>query len=96
MFISIRSYIGCRNIHELSRLARTRLLPVIRELEGFKTFMLIELDDDTAATMTVFATREQAEAANGIIQGVIRTEFGTLAPNPPEVLVGQVLWETRW
>lgn len=94
--VSIRTHIGCRNIDELNRRARMRLLPVIRELEGFRSIKLIKLDNETVAFVLMFSTLDLMEAANRTIQEMVRTECGRFAPNPPEVLLGHVLWEVRW
>jgi hypothetical protein len=94
--ISIQTHIGCPNVKELNRRSRTRLLPVIRELAGFKSFALAKLDDDTVTFIIMFTTQKQLEAASQKLNAMIRAELDRLAPNPPEVLLGDVLWETRW
>jgi hypothetical protein len=96
MIISIRTHIGCRNIAELNRRARAKLLPVIRELAGFKSIKLVKLDEDTVSFVIMFEEREQAEVANEQVQKIIQTELAELLPAPAEVLLGDVLWETRW
>ena len=96
MIISIRTYVGCPNIAELNRRARAKLLPVIRELAGFQSIKLVKHDEDTVSFITTFAAREQAEAANKQVQKIIQIEFAQLVPTPAEVLLGDVLWETRW
>jgi hypothetical protein len=96
MVISIRTHIGCRNINGLARRARTQLLPIIRELEGFKSLKLVKVDEDTVAIIIVFQTRAQVEAANEEVQNIVRTKLAQYAPNPPEVMLGDILWETRW
>ena len=96
MIISIRTYVGCPNIAELNRRARAKLLPVISELAGFQYIKLVELDENTVSFITTFEAREQAEAANKQVQKIIQTELAQLVPTPAEVLLGDVLWETRW
>ena len=96
MIISIRTHIGCRNIAELNRRARAKLLPVIRELAGFESIKLIKFGEDTVSFIITFAEREQAEVANEQVQKIIQTELAELVPAPAEVLLGDVLWETRW
>jgi hypothetical protein len=96
MIISIRTYVGCPNIAELNRRARAKLLPVIRELDGFQSIKLVELNESTISFITTFAAREQAVAANTQVQKIVQTEFAQLVPTPAEVLLGDVLWETRW
>jgi hypothetical protein len=44
----------------------------------------------------MFEEREQAEVANEQVQKIIQTELAELVPAPAEVLLGDVLWETRW
>jgi hypothetical protein len=94
--ISIQTHIGCRNIRELSRRTRTRLLPVIRELAGFKSFKLVQTDDDSVTFIMMFSDQKQLDAANQKLAEMVRAELARLAPNPPEIVVGNVLWETRW
>ena len=96
MIISIRTYVGCPNIAELNRRARAKLLPVIRELAGFQSIKLVELGENTVSFITTFEGRELAEAANKQVQKIIQTELAQLVPTPAEVLLGDVLWETRW
>jgi hypothetical protein len=87
---------GCRNVKGLSRGLRTKLLPVIRELEGFKSFELIQFDESTVAFVVMFETPEQLETASAKTQAIVRAQLTRFIPNPPDVLVGDVLWETRW
>jgi hypothetical protein len=94
--ISIQTYIGCRNISELNRRLQAKLLPIIRELEGFKSMKLIKLDDETVTFIIMFSTLDQLEAANHTVREIVIAELRRFAPNPPEVLLGDVLWEVRW
>ncbi len=57
---------------------------------------LIKIDDETVTLMIMFSTLDQLEAARQTLHELVITELGRFASNPPEVLLGDVLWEVRW
>jgi hypothetical protein len=91
MFIAIRKYEGTINIAEINRLAETDLIPALKAQPGFVSYHLASVAADAIVSVSIFATRQQAEPANQIAQGVVRKVSAGLMPNPPTVIMGEVL-----
>lgn len=95
MFVTIRKYTGCGDQSEIARLTTTQLLPVLRQVPGFQSFVGVDLGDHSILSIGVFDSREAAELANERARAVVGKSLAPLLPNPPEVMVGQVFAEAR-
>ena len=95
MFVSVRTYNDCPDVPALTRRVKKVLVSKIQEMKGFHSYTIVDLGEGTAMSISVFATRANAEAANKKVRALVTEGFLDLAPNPPTVVVGKLLSETR-
>jgi hypothetical protein len=92
MYVTIRKYPVCKDIAEASRIAVTDVLPALRTIAGFRSYLTVDTGNGTAATIGVFDSKEAAENGNQLARTVVmNTALKDLVPNPPETIMGEVL-----
>jgi hypothetical protein len=55
----------------------------------------VDSGDDTATSISVFDTREQAKDATDRAWDIVLRTMSDLLPNAPEVMIGEILSEDR-
>lgn len=91
MFASIRKYHGVEDADEASiRIHANGLSDLLRSLPGFKGYYALDCGGGVAITISLYETREAAEASNQLAAEWVKTELGPMLPNPPEILVGEL------
>ena len=94
MYVTIRKYPGCGDVQEINRVAMAELLPMLRTITGFRSYVIVDTGNNTGASIGMFDSKEAAENANQQARAVVqRTALKGLLPNPPEITVGEVLGE---
>ncbi len=94
MYATIRKYPGCKDVKEVNRVAMAELLPVLRQVAGFHSYVIVDTGNGSIASIGMFDTQAAADAANQRAREVVgRTSMKTLLPNAPEITVGEVLGE---
>ena len=93
MFIAIRKYAGCKDVREVNRRVVASLIPSLREFPGYQSYSIVDFGNNTATSISVFDTREQAEDATQRVWDIVQRTLSDLLPNPPEVTIGEVLSE---
>jgi hypothetical protein len=91
MFICIRKYDGVGDVAEINRIAQAELFPLFSKQAGFVSYSIVNLGNGSAASVSVFDTRPQVDAANASIPEIVQRLFKNLLPNPPTITVGEVL-----
>lgn len=92
MYVTIRKYPGCKDAKEVNRVAMAELLPVLRKVAGFRSYVIVDTGNGSVASIGMFDSQAAAEAANQRAREVVgRTSSSGLLPNPPEITVGEVL-----
>ena len=96
MHITIRKYAGCGDMKEVNRIAMAELAPVLRKVAGFHSYVVVDMGNGVGASIGIFANKAAAEAGNQRAREVVgKTKLHELLPNPPEIIMGEVLSETR-
>src|SRR4051812_36309063 len=95
MFCSIRQYESCVDVDELKRRVEQELLPTIRDMNGYRSYVIIESDEGDVASISMFDTHEQAEEANDQVSEIVQKNLLDLLPEAPTVMVGEVIVENR-
>ena len=96
MFCAIRLYQNCTDIKELKKRIEEELLPAIRDMEGYRSYMVVDCgDDDEVASISLFDTQQQAEQANDQVRQIVQSSLADLVPESPVVSVGEVIIENR-
>jgi hypothetical protein len=92
MHASIRLYRGMRDFAEAARKVEAGLVPILKEVPGFRGYYAIACEDGVAIAVSLFDDAEGARLSNerGAAWGK-----ANLAPltdgRPPELLAGRVL-----
>ena len=97
MFVTIRKYTGCTDVKEVNRIAHAELLPVLRKVPGFRSYVTVDSGNHTLVSIGIFDSKPSAEAANQRAREIVQKNpaYMKLLPNPPELTVGEVLGEAK-
>ncbi len=92
MFVAIRKYHVRRgSAAEWAQRVETGFVPLMRELEGFQGYYLLNGGQDVLITISMFDSADAALASNAKAADWVRHNVLELARGMPEVMVGDVL-----
>ena len=94
MYATIRRYEGIDQARtdELTKKVGETLIPRLSKVDGFRGYYLIEARDGVMSSVNFFENLEQADESTRIASNWVRDEkLETVLPNPPEVMVGEVI-----
>ncbi len=97
MFTSIRKYTVRRgSVPELALRVRDGFLPLMRQIDGFKGYYLLDGGPDVLITVSIFESAAAALASNEKAAAWVRDNVLEFTRGMPDVMVGNVLvCETR-
>lgn len=81
MFASIRKYEGIGEVSEVALAAKEQIFPLFEKLPGFVSYTLVDTDDKSVTSLTIFETREQLEAANTAMRELVRQVLSHIMPS---------------
>jgi hypothetical protein len=92
MFASIRKYsLRRRSAEELARRVREGFVPLMRHMQGFRGYYLLDGGPDVLITISMFDNADAAFASNEIAADWVRDNFLEFVKGMPEVMVGHAL-----
>jgi heme-degrading monooxygenase HmoA len=92
MFISIRRYNVRRgSAEELARRVRETFVPLMRQMEGFRGYYLLDGGPDVLITISMFESADEAFASNETAADWVRENVLEFTKGLPEVMVGDAL-----
>jgi hypothetical protein len=94
MHATIRRYEGIdqNRSDELVKKIGESLVPRLSKLPGFNGYYLIEADNGVMSSFGFFDTSAQADESTRVAATWVREEkLETALPNPPKIMVGEVL-----
>jgi hypothetical protein len=92
MHTAIRQYqVDPGSVDEITRGVNEGLLPLIKDVSGFKAYYALDAGGGRIASVSVFEDRAGAEESSRVAADWIRQNMASLFPNPPEVLQGEVV-----
>ena len=93
MYTTIRRYtLPNRNaVEEVARRATEGFAPLLREAPGFVSWSLVYAGGDALLAISTFEEQRAASASTRQAAAWVREHLADLLPDPPEVLVGEVL-----
>ena len=92
MFISIRRYNVRRDsAKELARRVQKGFVPVMRQLQGFRSYYLLDGGPDVLITISMFESADEAFASNETAADWVRENVLEFTKGLPEVMVGDAL-----
>ena len=91
MHAAVRMYqVDPDKVDEFKRLVNETFMPIIEGAPGFRAYYALDAGGGRIASVSVFDGRAGAEASTKMASENIRKNMASLAPNPPEVLEGEV------
>jgi hypothetical protein len=91
MFAMIRRYEGVGTIEVIALAAKEQFFPLFEKLPGFVSYTLVDTCDNAVMSVTIFKTREQAEAAGVAIRDLVQRILSHAVPNPATIVIGRVM-----
>src|SRR5688500_8320138 len=88
VYLTVRTYRGIGSPGEVAARVAEGLVPMLRSLPGFHAYYAAA-DNGDAFSVSVFASRSPALAANECTRKWVVANLRNLLPNPPEVMGGE-------
>ena len=92
MFTSIRKYTVRRgSAEELAQRVREGFVPLMRQVEGFRGYYLLDGGPDVLISISMFDSGDEALASNETAATWVRNNLLEFTRGLPEVMVGDAL-----
>jgi hypothetical protein len=92
MFTSIRKYNLKRgSADELAGRVQKGFVPLLRQMQGFRGYYLLDGGPDVLITVSIFNTFDEALASNETAAAWVRANMLEFTKGMPEVMTGSVL-----
>ena len=92
MFTSIRKYNVTRgSAEELVRRVQDGFVPLVRQLQGFRGYYLLDGGRDVLVTISMFDSAHEALASNELAADWLRDNVLEFTRGMPEVIAGNAL-----
>jgi heme-degrading monooxygenase HmoA len=92
MFTSIRKYNVRRgSAEELARRVQESFVPLMRQMQGFRGYYLLDGGPDVLITISMFDSADEAFVSNEISANWVRNNVLEFTKGLPEVMVGNAL-----
>src|SRR5580704_15893768 len=92
MFTSIRKYNVRRgSAEELARRVGGSFVPLMRQMQGFRGYYLLDGGPDVLITISMFDSADEAFASNEISAEWVRNNVLEFTKGMPEVMIGNSL-----
>jgi hypothetical protein len=91
MFAVVRRYAANPRATEVAQRVGEGLVPVLRDLPGYRAYYVFVGDDGRPVSVSVVAGRADAVLANRRVRDWVAANMADLLPDPPEVTMGEVL-----
>jgi heme-degrading monooxygenase HmoA len=92
MFTSIRKYNVRRgSAEQLARRVQEGFIPLLREMQGFRSYYLLDGGPDVLITISRFDSADEAFASNEKAAAWVRNNVLEFTKGMPEVMVGNTL-----
>ncbi len=94
MYVTVRRYEGVADPSEVARLVNEGFLPIIREIEGFVDYYLVDAGDGVLMSTSIFEDSSGEEESNWRAGEFVGQHLTPLIPNPPHITAGEVVAHT--
>ncbi len=92
MYSSIRRYkVNPGAVSETALRVNEGFLPIISEAPGFVSYYVLDVGNDTVASVSVFQDQAGAEESNRMATGWVKQNIASLFAGPPEITSGEVV-----
>ncbi|MBI2955324.1 MAG: antibiotic biosynthesis monooxygenase [Chloroflexi bacterium] len=94
MYASIRRYkVEPKSLDEVIKKVRGSFVTMIDKTPGFISYYVLKSGADEVVFVSVFETQAEVEKANRQEADWIKQSVATLLPHPPEVIVGEAVFQ---
>jgi hypothetical protein len=90
MYAVIRRYEDVSSVDEVMHRIEAGWAPLIRQAPGFIAYYAVDAGGGTAASISLFEDRAQAEDSARRAADWVGEYLGSLSPNPAQVTTGEV------
>jgi hypothetical protein len=92
MHVAIRRYqlAESASVDEAEQPVKDEFIPIIKDMPGFLAYYWLDSGDGTITAVSIFEDRERAEEANSKAVDWTKETLASMAPNPPEIIAGEV------
>jgi hypothetical protein len=94
MYVTVRRYEGVPDPSEVARIVNERFLPMIREIQGFVDYYLVDAGDGVIFSTSIFESASGEEESNWRAGEFVGEHLTTLIANPPHITAGEVVAHT--
>ena len=91
MFVVIRKYAAEAAAEEVARRVGEGLVPVLRDLPGFRAYYAFVGEDNRPVSVSIVAAHADAVLANRRVRDWVASNMADLIPDPPEITMGEML-----
>jgi hypothetical protein len=91
VFAIIRRYEGVGSIDVIALAAKEQFFPLFEKLPGFVSHTVVDTGENSVVSLTIFETREQAEAGNVAVRDLVQQILSHVIPTPATIMVGPVM-----
>lgn len=96
MYASIRQYrLVPGSATEFNRHVNQGFLPLVRDTKGFVSYQAIDAGDDAWVSVTVFETKEGAEASAALAADYVAKHLQPMIQGAPLVAAGELVASAR-
>ena len=90
MYVVIRKF-QMRSVQEAAQRAMDGLVPILRQMDGFRDYVVFDCGDGRAGSVSFFENRQAADAANARALQWIRENLAQFVDGEPEIVSGEVV-----
>ena len=94
MYATVRRYEGVSDTREEARLVNEHFLPMIREIEGFVDYYVVDGGDEVMISTSIFESASGEEESNWRAGQFIGQHLTPLMSNPPHITAGEAVAHT--
>ncbi len=94
MYATVRRYEGVSDPSEVIRRVNEGFVPIIREIEGFVDYYLVDAGDGVLVSTSIFEDASGEEESNWRAGQFVGEQLAPLIPNPPHITAGAVVAHT--
>ena len=91
MHAIIRKFTNVHSVESAARRSKTGIGQILRQSSGFKGYYVLDGGNGVGVSVTLFESRESAEAANEKVLAYLQDSLPDLMLGDPEIISGVVL-----
>lgn len=91
MFVVLRQFTNMRSVEEAAKRAQAGLVPILKRSPGFRGYYVMNAGEGAGFSVTVFESRESAEAIRDEVMSWIEKNLAEFVTEPPRITAGEVI-----